>query len=127
MTRVNVIPVEELSRQHLIAEYRELPRIFELAVRWMVNEKDTKPLPENYTLGTGHCRFFYDKGYFLHNRYKQLVEEMLRRGYNPQFRQVNQVCFIMPWEDTPWVPDEIALAPNRARIAERNGGTSSHS
>ena len=26
MTRINVIPVEELSDQHLMAEYRELPR-----------------------------------------------------------------------------------------------------
>lgn len=27
MTRINVIPVSELSDQHLIAEYRELPRV----------------------------------------------------------------------------------------------------
>lgn len=31
MTRINRIPVEELSRQHLVAEYRELPRVFALA------------------------------------------------------------------------------------------------
>ena len=27
MTRINLVPVEELSNQHLMAEYRELPRI----------------------------------------------------------------------------------------------------
>ena len=27
MTRINVVPVKELSDQHLIAEYRELPRV----------------------------------------------------------------------------------------------------
>lgn len=26
MTRINLVPVEELSNQHLVAEYRELPR-----------------------------------------------------------------------------------------------------
>ena len=31
MTRINCIPVEELSTPHLIAEYRELPRVFALA------------------------------------------------------------------------------------------------
>lgn len=30
MTRVNVIPVEELHDKHLIAEYREIPRIVNL-------------------------------------------------------------------------------------------------
>ena len=27
MTRINLIPVKELSDQHLIAEYREIPRV----------------------------------------------------------------------------------------------------
>jgi len=27
MTRINLLPVKELSDQHLMAEYRELPRI----------------------------------------------------------------------------------------------------
>jgi deoxyribonuclease (pyrimidine dimer) len=30
MTRINVVPPRELTRQHLIAEYRELPRVFGL-------------------------------------------------------------------------------------------------
>lgn len=28
MTRINVVPVTELTDKHLLAEYRELPRIF---------------------------------------------------------------------------------------------------
>lgn len=31
MTRINCVPVEELSGPHLVAEYRELPRVFALA------------------------------------------------------------------------------------------------
>jgi len=33
MTRINVIPVEELTTKHLVAEYRENPRAFALARR----------------------------------------------------------------------------------------------
>jgi hypothetical protein len=28
VTRINLVDPKELSRQHLVAEYRELPRIF---------------------------------------------------------------------------------------------------
>ncbi len=28
MTRINVVPVETPTQQHLVAEYRELPRVF---------------------------------------------------------------------------------------------------
>ncbi|MBP7000765.1 pyrimidine dimer DNA glycosylase/endonuclease V [Amaricoccus sp.] len=35
MTRINVVPPEELSRAHLVAEYRELPRVFGM-VRAMI-------------------------------------------------------------------------------------------
>lgn len=31
MTRINLIPPAQLSDQHLLAEYRELPRIFTMA------------------------------------------------------------------------------------------------
>ena len=31
MTRINCVPVEELHQKHLVAEYRELPRVFRLA------------------------------------------------------------------------------------------------
>lgn len=37
MTRINVIPVQLLSDQHLGAEYRELPRVFG-AVRYLHQE-----------------------------------------------------------------------------------------
>lgn len=56
MTRVNCIPVQELTVKHLVAEYREIPRLFKLARILKPNE--FVPL---YTLGAGHCKLFYDK------------------------------------------------------------------
>lgn len=50
MTRINVIPVEELSDQHLIAEYRELPRV----LKQNININDA---PETYKLETGHVKW----------------------------------------------------------------------
>ena len=40
-------------------------------------------LPKDFTLNTGHIKFFYDKGYYLHKRYLNLIDEMKNRGMNP--------------------------------------------
>ena len=37
--------------------------------------------PEQFTLGTGHVKFFYDKLLYLRNRYVALRSEALRRGF----------------------------------------------
>ena len=40
-------------------------------------------IPEKFTLNTGHVKFFYNKGKYLHKRYLELIDEMKRRGMNP--------------------------------------------
>ena len=83
MTRINIVPVESLTRQHLLAEYRELPRVFALAHKASLSSKPwTHKQSKEYTLGTGHVIFFYDKLSFLAIRHKQLIAEMEKRGYN---------------------------------------------
>lgn len=84
MTRINCIPVEELHQKHLVAEYRELPRVFALCDK---HYSARKPMiiPFNYTMGKGHVLFFYNKLAWLSNRYSALIDEMRRRGYNPSF------------------------------------------
>lgn len=74
MTRINLVPPEELHRLHLIAEYRELPRVFSLA-------REGVEIPETYTFGHGHVKFFYNKLWFITLRHRLLVLEMERRGY----------------------------------------------
>lgn len=127
MTRINVVPVTELCRQHLVAEYRELPRVFALAHKACVSGRAwSARQPSAYTLGTGHVLFFYDKLLFLAARHLELVKEMQRRGYKPTFT----ACLRLEWGDkfpaTYWkgyVPTEQALIENRKRIQERTPRT----
>lgn len=122
MTRINCIPVEELNGPHLVAEYRELPRVFALAQKASVH--GTFSQPETYTLGKGHLLFFYTRLGYLSRRHMELIEEMRRRGYKPTFSGVRREDFpSMPdtyWND--WEPTCKALAINRARIKERGRG-----
>ena len=127
MTRINCVPVEELTREHLVAEYRELPRIFKLirAAEARGEAPTDGRNPREYVLGTGHVRFFYDKVPWLFDRQRRLVAEMRRRGYQPQFdaspeELLPDGCEIGRWND--WEPDERALALNRSRIADRLAG-----
>ena len=124
MTRINVVPPEELSRLHLVAEYRELPRAFAL-----VRAKQMKgitpadlQLPSDYVLGAGHVLFFYDKCLFLLHRQKSLIAEMQARGYDPKFLRPDDLVVGL---SDHWMggyrPTAEALALNRARIKERNG------
>ncbi|AZR85345.1 endonuclease [Bordetella pertussis] len=122
MTRINCVPVEELSGPHLVAEYRELPRVFALAHK--AAARGALVQPAAYTLGKGHLLFFYTRLGYLARRHRALVEEMRRRGYRPAFAGVTREDFAdIPapfWNDR--TPTEEALALNRARIAARGGG-----
>lgn len=126
MTRINCVPVEELTLRHLVAEYRELPRVFALARQaWARGESpDDARNPEAYTLGAGHVRFFYTRLGWCRKRHRQLIDEMLRRGYHPTFLAAPAVSAefgpaVRPewWRD--WEPTPAALSLNRARICAR--------
>lgn len=122
MTRINCIPPSELTVQHLIAEYRELPRIFGL-VRAAIarGEKPTDPRnPAQYRLGAGHVRFFYPRLGWLAKRQASLIAEMRARGFAPQFDDISGLLDAIPSEwQGDWSPDAEAIALNRARIALR--------
>lgn len=110
MTRVNCVPVEELCREHLIAEYKEISRISRAA-------RPNPDAPKSYTMGKGHVIFFYDKGAWLKNRYEnELVPEMLRRGYEVNYPEYREHP---PGLNNDWEPTPEAIAISRARIAER--------
>jgi len=53
MTRINLIDPSVLHSKHLVAEYREIVRVFALA-RKSQDEMHKKKVPNEYTLGTGH-------------------------------------------------------------------------
>lgn len=105
MTRINLVPPEELMDQHLFAEFREIkmvPKSLRRSLRaaWQrefdkndmsnFDEQRTKlalevvlnKIPQAYTLNTGHVSFFYDKALYLRKRYALLRAELERRGIN---------------------------------------------
>lgn len=120
MTRINCVPVEELSGPHLVAEYRELPRVFALAEK--AAARGNLSQPDTYTLGKGHLLFFYTRLEFLARRHAALIEEMKRRSYKPTFTGIRREDFpSIPdnfWND--WIPTEEALTLNRQRIKDRS-------
>lgn len=79
MTRINVgIPPKGLSGKHLIAEHREIKRIPNLVKKGKLSDVGK---PNEFKLGTGHVKFFRDKLGYLLERYNELYDECLRRGY----------------------------------------------
>ena len=122
MTRINIVPTRELADQHLVAEYRELFMVGSALARTLKSpnrDKSLSSIPEKFTLNTGHVKFFYNKGRYLHKRYDELVEEMKRRGMNPDPERVFKRD---QWPDElyqDWEPDDQELAIVRQRIQER--------
>lgn len=118
MTRVNVVPVESLFDQHLMAEYREIPMVVG-SLKRSLNSKNKLNIPNKYCLGKGHVSFFYDKGKWLYSRYQKCIEELKKRGYNvnPDERSVDWDIFRRNnlWE-TEWEPNKMDFDINQERI-----------
>ena len=144
MTRINLVPPEELMDQHLFAEFREIkmvPKSLRRSLRaaWQrefdkndmghFDEQRTKlaiqavlkKIPPAYTLNTGHVSFFYDKGAYLSKRYEALKAELVRRGFN--FNQDSPLdpdnMFQLEAFNNDYDPTPEALVIIRTRIAEK--------
>jgi hypothetical protein len=116
MTRINAgIPPRELTNKHLIAEHREIKRVPNVVVRGRYN---LKSVPSQFTLGKGHVSFFYDKLSYLKERYVDLYNECIARGFNVQNYEAS-------WNDVPkelmngYTPTARDIEIIRERIAER--------
>lgn len=82
MTRISAtIKPEELCDQMLIAEHREIVRIPNCIKS---GKAKVEGIPEDFRLGSGHVKFFYDKIAYLYGRYIELRVECLMRGFNVQ-------------------------------------------
>lgn len=121
MTRINLVPVSELSDQHLIAEYRELPRIFNLVLNAQYKGKyplDFK-ISDTYLLGTGHVTFFYDKLIFLQRRLKEITEECIKRKFNiANKNDYSLALFNKEWLND-YIPTLKEIEISRKRIQEK--------
>ena len=122
MTRINLVPPEELSDQHLVAEYREIFMVgssLQRSLRSPNWEKTKKSIPKQFTLNKGHVKFFYDKGKYLSERYDELIKEMKRRQMSP-----DPLCIFKKeqWPDelfNSWKPNDYDLKVIRKRITTK--------
>ena len=120
MTRINLVDPSTLHSKHLLAEYRELPRVFKLveAAQARGLSPRTARIPPSYVLGTGHVTFFYDKLQWLERRFLALVDECCNRNFNIQHYGVPDLYLDYHWwNDYEPTPEAIAL--NAARIKDR--------
>lgn len=83
MTRINAyVPVLLLTDEHLLTEHREIPRIASLAKSRFQKSKSFDDIPKQFTLGSGHCKFFFDKLEYVKHRYEQVYLECIERKFN---------------------------------------------
>lgn len=128
MTRINLVPVQELSDQHLFSEFREIKMIAPAlarslkAVRYS-QEKVLARIPSEFTLNSGHVMFFYDKGTYLRRRYAMLREELHRRKmrFNRKAKLDYERVFTQLGSQFmhDYVPTERALQTIRDRIRHK--------
>ena len=79
MTRINVgIEPSELCDQHLQAEYRELPRLF--------NKVSKNKAPIRFKLGKGHNLWCQERQGLLHDRYIAIIKEKEYRGFKSKYQ-----------------------------------------
>lgn len=114
MTRVNTVPAEWLTDQHLLAELREIPRI--LAQCRPLAPHETVP---SYRLGRGHVLFFYPLTGYVVRRLEALGVEARSRGFRVAPQAVGRSP--VPGLDGDWTPGPGAVRLNLERLQERFG------
>jgi len=122
MTRVNLVRVEDLADQHLFAEWRELKMIPSRVKR---NLRDGVPMfdiPKEYTLSSGHVRFFYDKFDWLYERHVSLTNELINRNFElSEYISYHHFIDTIPIKLAAsfWLPTTKEIKINIDRISER--------
>ena len=122
MTRINTIHPSDLLDQHLIAEWRELPRIPNTIISGKA-KVNLKSIPANYKLGTGHVLFFYNKLTYLQKRHLLICNEMDKRGIKRDtlvcvnLESINDVYKAVLCND--WLPSTVDHDVNIERLTER--------
>lgn len=115
MTRINYgVHPSELPRKALLAEHREIIRIPNTIRSGRAVIQD---IPDEFCLGKGHVKFFYNKLRYLKKRYDHLHRTALYRGYNvTDF----SACFkLEDFDSALWTPTHHATKEGRALVIER--------
>lgn len=124
MTRINCISPHLLNDKHLLAEYRELPRVFGLVRK--AQNKGMSPRQyykyNKYTLGKGHVLFFYTRLNYLYVRQQKIIAECLKRGFD--IKHTDPFDLLEDIDDgwiRQWRPQPEARSLNIQRIIQRGG------
>ena len=125
MTRINLVPVQDLADQHLFAEWREI-KMVPAALRRSLKTRNIGDIlagvPKRYTLNKGHVTFFFNKMKFLTERYRLLTEELNAREYRINAgADFSIFCVDLPKEfsHVAWQSDKHEVAINVERILLR--------
>lgn len=112
MTRINTIAPADLLDQHLFIEFREITRIATVHRHLTNRERVTE-----YVLGTGHMKFFYDKGWYCEKRLNALQDELKRRG-SVNFATKDYKPHVSGYHND-WQPNTAAHVKNISRLHEK--------
>jgi deoxyribonuclease (pyrimidine dimer) len=127
MTRLNLVPPQELMDQHLFSEWRKIkmvPKSLARSLKARGAQDVFVRIPCEFCLNTGHVSFFYDKGAYLKKRFDALTAELQKRGVY----KFNEYAGLDPdgiFTSLPkpfrrdYKPTDVALAIVRERIALR--------
>jgi deoxyribonuclease (pyrimidine dimer) len=113
MVRINLIKPANLADQHLIAEYDEILML----LGYVRQYPSIEDLPPNYTLGTGHVRFFKDKLLYLKKRHELIKSEMRKRGFVPAV--TIRLSDFSKASLNDWKPSKPDFAIIRQRLTEK--------
>ena len=106
MTRINVgIFPEELCDKHLVAEYRELPRL------WNFHPKSSPP--DHFVLGKGHMLWCVQFPGMLYDRFVGLVNEMRFRGFTVNYPSPPE------WARNGKRPNQLEIDKARVIVMDR--------
>ena len=71
-------------------------------------------------MNSGHVYFFYNKGAYLHRRYHELIDEMTKRGFEPDPSRVFPTkVFVENGLYNEWMPTIEDQKIIRERISKR--------
>lgn len=83
MTRINAfIKPEKLTDAHLVAEIKEINQLCGSYNKSKNCKTGISNLPNQFTLNTGHVKFFYNYGLYLKKRFYKLKKEAIKRNFN---------------------------------------------
>lgn len=103
--RINIIEPSLLTDQHLLAEYNELNMVAQSFNHSKLFKNRNDIIPKEYSLNTGHVKFFYDKGKYLYKRFYDLKNELRNRGFNVKMDFKNYWLYRMEYFND-WKPSK---------------------